>query len=220
MRALGLVFLFLMSAMSGNAQFNSKIGYSGAYMDFSSVNDLLTGFDDANEWLDSKFGGIHFIHGLEVGGRYKVHKSSIELGLVTSKGNALAVGIPPSMQTKEEYKWRASVFEYHLNLVHQFSFMGMGAGISSQNLTMKQLNTVSDEYVEITNQSKMAFSVFLNLEAASSTVSAAIRPYYKRTLGDYNVSDMAAALGTSPDLSTTLSPSSFGISILFFNGPQ
>lgn len=208
-------FCLLLKVMAFG-QFNSKIGYTGSYASIGSVNSLFERFDDANQGLDKKLSGINMVHGLEIGGRYSVNDFSFELGLTVANGNARAAGTVDGMQ--EEFRWKASLYDYHLNLVQQFGLVGMGVGLVNQRVTMKQFSRVADEFIEVSKESNLGLNLFLNFEVPSSKVSLAVRPYYRMSFDSFDFGAVADKLQV-PDTDDR-GLRMIGVSIIFFNGPQ
>lgn len=210
-----ILLLFISSHIYG--QFNSKIGYTGAYVQLGGVNTLFTSFDEANPWLDKQLNGISVVHGLELGGRYSFDSFSAEFGLALTNGKARAAGQLAGVS--EQFRWKSSMYDYHFNLVQQFGFTGVGVGIVNQRITMKQYSGAAAEFVEISKESNIALNLFLNFEVPSSKVSLAVRPYYKRSLSSYSYAEVASALNVDNN-SAVQNMGMIGLSVLFFNGPQ
>jgi len=209
--------LLIFVSLSLYGQFNSKIGYTGAYVQLGGVNTLFNDFDGDNLWLDKQLNGINVVHGLELGGRYSFDNFSTEFGLAITNGKARAAGVQAGVS--EEFRWKSSLFDYHFNIVQQFGFTGIGVGIANQRITMKEYSSAAGEFIDISKESNIAINLFLNFEVPSSKVSLAVRPYYKRSLGTYSYTDVSAALGVA-DNDTAQNLGMIGLSVLFFNGPQ
>ncbi len=214
-----IIALTIATTMSG--QFNSKVGYSGAYVGFDQLNSLFDSYDEQNKaWLENNLSGIHTIHGLEIGGRYRVSGLGFEIGLVSGSGKASAIGVSPDTGTKKEIEWKASLFDIHFNITQYFGNIGLGLGVVRQKLKLRELNSITDDFVDVTDQKNWNGKVFLQMEVPSKNVSFVLRPYYQFSLDPYDIQDVATALEVSATDGTSQDVQMIGLSILFFNGPQ
>ena len=118
----------------------------------------------------------------------------------------------------EEFRWKLSHFDYHINVVQHFGDWGIGAGIANQRLRLREFNPISSQFADITNQRQLAARIFIQVEVPSRTVSFCLRPFYQFGLDDYDISPVADVLEVNGEATQNLKV--IGISMLFFNGPQ
>ena len=212
------IFLVILVACSSEVygQFNSKIGYSAWLHSMNNVDALYNSFSDDRPWLADRITGFNFTNSLELGVKYRVDRLTFELGIISGQGESKGVGINAGMN--EEFRWKVSHFDYHLNVIQHFAGWGIGAGLANQRLRLREFNDISSKFVDITNQRQLAARIFVQVEVPSRTVSFCLRPFYQFGLDDYDISPVANTLGVNGENSQNLRI--IGLSMLFFNGPQ
>lgn len=209
-----LLVICTVFATSVTAQFNSKVGYSAMYLNMDKVSSIFESYSVENEdLLASDLSPVSFAHGLELGVRYRISNLTFELGIISGQGETTAV-----LQTGAEEKWKVSNFDYHFNVVQHINNWSFGAGVARQQLRLRQFNSTTSQFVDMTHEQNWNGRVFFQVEVPSRLVSFAFRPYYQFSFDSYDTTAVSDALGV--DAAGDQSLKIFGLSILFFNGPQ
>lgn len=214
------VFLFLSTigfASHTDAQFNSKVGYTGSYYTFGTINEIFDEYNAASTF-DKELESLHILHGLQLGLRYRVSNFSMELGVTTGTATSEAVGIENGM--RQDVRWKASAFDYHLGLTQHIDNIGIGATLTRTRISIKKYNTVSTEFADVTRSHNMGLNVFFQWEVPGAYTSFAIRPFYQFMFDSYDQAPVRDALAPTYGGDTNDSVRIFGLSILFFNGSQ
>jgi len=209
------MFLFLaIFTTTVSAQFNSKVGYSAMYLNMDKVEDIFQAYSAANqENLAEELSAFTFTHGLELGARYRVGNLSFEFGLISGQGETKATA-----NDGTELRYKASMFDYHFNLVQHIKNFGFGAGVTNQKVRLRKYNAITSKFDNITEEKQWGARVFVQIEVPSRIVSFAIRPYYQFSFDSYATdalaNDLSVAQVGNQDLHI------YGLSVLFFNGRQ
>ncbi len=205
-----IVFFLTLSLSIAHSQINIKVGYTGGWSSLSTTNDLFSQYNDAHPDIEDGFGRIHFLHGLELGARYKIGVWGFDGGVSYISGRTAATG-------DIESKWTVDVTNYHLGIENYFGMFGYGANIGYQRLRYKKYE--SGNKSTIANPYQWVSKVYLIFEGEGESTSISIRPYISIPWAQYDISAVGKTLLDS-DASFSENSMIFGISILFVNGPK
>lgn len=221
-----LILLIFLSIQSVNSQINVKIGYTTAFVNAEVNNSILSDFNNVkrNELSDSlsiPFKGLKFMHGLELGLRFRVSESSaFELSWQNLSRSREAVGeINDVSLFKKELFY--SFNQLYVAYQSDFNGYGMGVGLGYNKVKTKDRIAGSDFKETVINESQLFAKINLSLYFKSSTfVSFSIQPYYQFSLADINLNPLRTELGLSESSNADESFNMFGISFVFYNGRQ
>ncbi|MEE9438742.1 MAG: hypothetical protein V3V14_07050 [Saprospiraceae bacterium] len=213
-----LVSLFIFIGTAVFAQINIKVGYTGGYATFESTNMILNQYNTDNTAISQKFSELHFLHGLELGGRYKFGSIGIDAGITLMRNDTKATGIINPDGGKGDQEIGLSVINYHLGLESHFGFFGIGTNIGYQNLKYKK-ELFGDEG-KIYSEYQLGSKFYLILELPGESSAISLRPYISTVWDAYNITQVANNINDNTVNSINESPFIYGLSILFYNGRQ
>jgi hypothetical protein len=221
-----LILLTFLTIQSVNSQINVKIGYGTAFVNAKVNNSILSEFNDVkrNELSDSlsiPFKGLNFMHGLDLGLRFKVSESSaFELSWQNLSRSREAVGeINDVSLFKQELFY--SFNQLYVSYQSDFNGYGMGVGLGYNKVKAKDRIAGSDFKETVINESQLFAKINLSIYfKSSSSVSFAIQPYYQFSLADINLNPLRTELGLSESGTADEPFNMFGISFVFYNGRQ
>ena len=210
------VSLFLAIGLSPICgQFNVKIGYNPIFGAFNGVNAVQESYVPGVGEIQNGFADLSFMHGIQLGLRYKVGKFATEIGWESLSSNREALSLN---RTTEAFAVRAydhDIRTWSLVLDQYLNPVGFGAAINRTNYSIGR--EVGNNSIPIIDESQWGLRLQLNLVIQeSSQVSFLIRPYYQFYLDDYNIEPLAADLNNTAASAESLSY--FGLSLVFYNG--
>lgn len=229
-----LILSLLLSSNAILAQFNVKIGYGLAYTFAGEHNDIVQTFNANSEAVIgfeqvSPLPDLKSLYGISLGARYKLgNNNAFELTWESISRKRSNVGINPDESVSENeffYSFNQFLFGYQ----SQFGKLGFGTSVGINRVRIRKdiagidkkrnivpneiLNTKANQYVARVNLS-------YNIQSNRS-VTLSIQPYYQIPLSDINIYPLAEELKVeSEPAATTESFSTFGITLLFYNGRQ
>ena len=216
-----VLFLIVIGAFNlSHSQINVKIGYVPAYGSFSDINSLLDQYnlENANN-IEAPFNSLKFIHGIDVGFRYKVGSVGFEFDWINMNRERDALLFFPNSDSFDTRLYKFTLNSFSFNINSYFNKVGFGAGIYSQKLNINR--EIASNKLALVSENSYALDLHLNFRVQSSNiVSFVIKPYYRLPLGSYNLEpfandllDQAYALGDGK-------MAFLGMSIIFYNGKQ
>ena len=221
-KILKFCFLFiLMSIFYVNlvGQANLKIGYNPAIGNFSTINSILNQYQPANSELQKSFGSLHFVHGIQLGVRYRLGASALELGWDNLSRDRNALTYNPNSESFSERSYGFSINSFSLGFDSYFGNIGFGSALLQSKLNINRQINSND--LNLVSESQWALRLQLNwIIQKSSHVSVAIKPYYQFTLAPYDLELFAADLDVSSPLGFSENTGFFGLSFVFYNGKQ
>jgi|GEM_PF-2909347 len=216
--------ILLLSCTSAYAQFNIKVGYNGAYVNSAKANQIIDAFNDTRSTESGKIRLSKFLHGLELGARYKVTENlRFDIGLSALNASNETEGVILSPTETISSEWRTTLTNYFVGIESQYGFFGLGANIGLQKLRYRNNTSLSSEKRNIVDQTELNSRFYLNLESTSSNMSFALRPYVSIAWKPYNVGALELDLNPLQSAPTEVFEEDllvYGLTILFFNGPQ
>ncbi len=202
-----------------HAQVNIKIGYNAQYSPFTATNRLFDTYNTATKDLTAKYKKFHFMHGLDLGLRYMltgtlgVEASFTNLYTSDNKSARSINGVI----AKDE--WRISHRFLSLGIENYFGWIGYGVhlGQSKWKYLKDFPGSSSKQLVHDTNLYGVKFNLII--QAKSNKNAFALKPYYYYPLSNRNIASVDEALNNTANL-TVENFQGFGLSIVFYNGPQ
>lgn len=216
-----IVFIFLLLLMTeGRAQFNVKVGYNAQYTEYKETNKLFSHFNKNTADLNQPFEAFHFMHGLELGARVMIsNRTAIDGGFTSlfTTDNASARNIAGTITNDE---WRISQRVLSLGIENYYRIFGFGVQLGNVKTNYLRDYPGAKKKLSVYSESYYNIRFCLILQAKTGRNAFALKPYYNYPLSNINISAVDRALngGTSDKLDEKLS--SYGISIVFYNGPQ
>ncbi len=216
----GAALLIVLTVTTASSQFNIKIGYNAQYTGFQKTNQLFDQYNKNTADISQLYEKFHFMHGLELGGRYMLtRKTGIEAGFTslftTDNGSARNIG---GTITNDE--WRISQRVWYLGLENYYKIFGIGLQFGSIKTNYlrdfpgakSKLSVYSDSYYNI------RFSLIF--QAKTGRNAFALKPYYNYPLSSINISAVDKSLNGGGNTVIPESLSSYGVAIVFYNGRQ
>ena len=214
-KALCTVLLMIMASSIVHAQFNVKIGYNPILGGFNGVNALQDAYISNDGDVQSGFNDLSFMHGIQLGGRYRIGKLGVELGWESLSSNREALSLNPNNEvfTVREYDHDLTTWIFALD--QYLRPVGFGAALTRTNYSVGR--EIGNNSIPILAESQWGLRLQLNLVIQeSSRVSFLIRPYYQFYLNDFNIEPLAEDLNNTA--ASTESLNYFGLSLVFYNG--
>ncbi len=213
-----LLSLLFGLTLSIEGQINLKIGYNVAVPDFLESDQLLASFAPENTELVDGFGRLRFLHGIQLGMRYQLGSTAFELGWENMNRNRTSLFYNATTDSFTERTYKNSLAAYSIGMDNYFGNYGIGSVLKSQSFNMQR--EIGSNSLQVVNDRKWNLRLhFIWIVQKSGSVSLALQPYYQFSLGAYDLQPLADELNVS-NLSTSMKPSIFGISLVFYNGKQ
>ncbi|MFT4667670.1 MAG: hypothetical protein ACI8YQ_003983 [Polaribacter sp.] len=217
LRFLSISFL-LLSSISANAQMHFKVGYTPAYLEPEENNKLLQSYNERNPWLRETFDDLNWIHGLDVGLRYRIGFVALEASWRASFANKNAEGRLPTTNAAFQKKLIYRFNTYTFGLENYIGPVGLGVSLGYNRMTMKERTT--DDRIDILKTDQWIGTIYLGLYTNhDGTISFALRPFVQIPIDQFDISKLADNLG-EPDSGELLEKNymTFGLSLVIFNG--
>lgn len=214
-KALLTVVLMIMASSIVHAQFNVKIGYNPIFGAFNGVNAIQDAYISNNGEIQNGFNDLSFMHGIQLGVRYRIGTFGVELGWESLSSNREALSFNSNNEVFTVREYDHDLKTWILALDQYFRPVGFGAALTRTNYSVGR--EIGNNRIPILDESQWGLRLQLNLVIQeSSRVSFLIRPYYQFYLNDFNIEPLAADLNNTA--ATTESLSYFGLSLVFYNG--
>lgn len=214
--AIGLTFKM-------NAQANIKVGYVFGYSNLEQTTSIFDRFNANNPQAEKPLSPVKAFNGIELGLRYKLQNFGFELTVSSISGSTEALNVFQSNGTLGKDEWSTSLLNFSLGIENYFGAFGYGATIGTQKLKYKTNFETGDDKKTVYNESVLNSKFYLIFEWPSNLISFSIRPYVSTTWSPYNIQNVEWTI----DPQSTIPKNEFdqdlivyGISLLFYNGPQ
>lgn len=228
-RFASLIFACLILCFEGTSQLNIKIGYSVAYAPAKTNNDLVRMYDDSQfqqygEDNYNQMGNLGAMNGVNIGFRYALNTSSVELSWEslrkTKKSTAFVAGQPQTQPTAVPYEILYASNNMMFTFENEIGFIGLGSSIGYNVFSIKAPASNGDEKKKIVKDNQFFARFHLALSfTGNSTVSCSLKPFIQVPLSKINFKALADNLEVSGDSYDESLPL-FGLSLIFYNGPQ
>jgi len=204
-------------------QTNIKVGYNLGYTNLAQTESIFDRFNDVNPQAEKKLSPAKFYHGIELGLRYRFDNFGIDVGLSSTSGTSEAINVFQEDGSLGNDEWKMSILNYSIGLENYFGTFGLGANIGSQKLKYRTSFTNSDGKKTIFEESVLSSKFYFIIEVPSRSVAFSLRPYISTTWKPYNISQVELLFepqSSRPENEFDQDMVVFGLSFLFFNGPQ
>ncbi len=204
---------------AAQGQFNIVIGYKPGITDFGVNNALLENYRPQEGTLEKPFAPLRFIHGIELGMRFKTSNWGFETGWENMSRDRDALTFMSSSESflAREYQYSLSSFRFGVdNYFGQFS---VGSSLLSRKLSVKR--RIGDNDLNVIGDRKWGLQFHMQwIVQRGDVVSLAIKPYYQTGLDAVDLEPLAHDLGVVLSGESPYSDlmSVWGISFVFYNG--
>jgi len=217
-----LILLIVGLSYSLFGQFNIAVGYTMSYTPADQVNELVFEFNES--FRDGKYFGdempdLHFLHGLNIGARWKYERLSFELGWELMNRTREAIG-----ENNADQLFQKTVFyninSYTAGLESNFQNFGFGLAIGLRNFQIKEEIAATDKkrtFLE-DRQYFLKPSVSVNI-LGGDKLSFTIRPYLNIPFNAINLNRLSDEFDLDPS-NKEESLWMGGVSFIFYNGKQ
>jgi len=199
-------------------QINLKIGYNTAMPNFEESDAILSSYMPENTELVQGFGRLKFIHGIQLGLRYQIGTTAFELGWENMNRSRTSLFYNSSTDSFTERSYKYGLAAYSFGMDNYFGDFGIGSVLKSQAIGIER--EIGNNSLQVVNERNWNLRLHLIwVLQKSKSVSLVLQPFYQFSLGAYDLEPLAIELDVS-DLETSMKPSVFGISLIFYNGKQ
>lgn len=215
-----LVQFLILSPGLLHAQLNLKIGYDGVYAPAPALNRSITAYNkSAVDVLNESIPEFHYLHGLNMGLRYKYGLLSTEIAWESLGNRITAVEVDGSNATEKTVYFRLN----HLAINQEISFGLIGLGTSAEwgfyHLETDLSGTSQKKSLSKSQPFSSKFFLSFNIKG-SDILSFSIKPYYRIYWTDALSTANLNTLWQNELSGELLSLHHFGIHFCFYNGPQ
>lgn len=206
--------IFLYGPSSLCSQLNLSTGYFGAFETPSAINEILHEHNATRPDYSDSFSSIHYLHGIQIGLRYKAGKMAIEGRWLYGQKRRIA--------SSADFR-------------NKVNFILSGPGIELQQYIGPVVLSSSLEYINLITKPEFEEPDFAERSAVGAWNSRfslgiyhagekgfswALKPYFSVSWGNYALDTFAEALGLENTGSRSLSFEHFGLNVLLYNGPS
>lgn len=214
-------------ATAAIGQLNFKVGYSFGYTQMTDANILHRAYNDSKDYpgkpgIVEIMKDLHWMHGIEVGVRQKWESVGVEISYQNLGRDRSALGLELD-ETAFEKTLFYSTRTYSLALENYFGPVGYGASIGRTKMKVStDIDGINNTKRPLVSDGNLSSQFYLLLAAqGTKTVSLTIKPYVSINWGGFNLSKLEPELNVETTLDLTdVQPTFFGVSVLFYNGPQ
>lgn len=200
------------------SQLNVKIGYNASFPSFAQTNQLLEAYSVPDQEITDPFKTLSFMHGIQLGARYRMGNVGILAGWERVARNRSALSFKSQGEVFTTRTYDFSLSGFHFGFENYFGRFGYSTSLHAMNYNIsRQVSSNNLQLVSDTNWNLRMSLIWILQE--SDLVSVSIQPYYQFNLSDYNIAPFASDIGSS-STSSGESIKTFGISFVFYNGRQ
>ena len=150
----------------GITQLNLKIGYNPTIGSFSTINNLLQNYQPATGELQREFGSLRFLHGIQLGVRYKMGLMSFEMGWDHLNKEQSALIFRSDNESFSERNYSFSINALYAGFNSYLGKFGYGASIMNTNYVINR--AINDNDLNLINDRKWGIRLNLNWVAQQS----------------------------------------------------
>lgn len=201
-------------------QFNVKVGYNAQYSLFKETNTLFKNYNNQTPNLSKPYGQFHFMHGLELGGRFMMtNRVGLDAGFTSlfTTDNASARNFSGSIVNDE---WRISQRVISLGLENYYNVFGFGIQLSHVNTNYLRDFPGAKSKLSVYSEGYYNARFCLIIQAKTRKNAFALKPYYNYPLSTIDLSAVDTSLNGSSGPPIPERLSSYGVSVVFYNGRQ
>jgi len=221
MKKYSAILIFIVCFVSSNyAQFNIKIGYDGAYAPAMITNESIQEYNQTySNILNEAVPEFHWLHGLNMGVRYKRNYLSSELSWESLANTISSIEINGNNATEKKLYYRLNNLAYNQELIFGIIGIGVSAEYGFYRISSDLSGTSEKRILAETNPFSSKLFLSINLKG-SDILSFSIKPYYRiQWNNELDMNDVNDYFDIDANNSLE-NMSHFGIHISFYNGPQ
>ena len=218
-KSIALVLMIILVSTSIYSQVNVKIGYNIGFPQLPVNDDILAQYSPADSEVIDPFSATSFMHGIQLGLRYRVGNIAAEVGWESISRDRTALTYRAANDSFTDRQYNYSLSGLSVGVDNYFGRFGLGSVLLYNKLSIDR--TIGNNNLGIVNDRKLALRLqFIWQVQESEMVALQIKPYYQFNLKGYNLSNLANDLDVSGSIDANESPKIFGISLIFYNGKQ
>lgn len=215
-----LVTVLIFSPVILRAQVNLKIGYDGVFAPAPAVNNSITAYNhSAASILNESIPEFHWLHGLNMGLRYKYRFASTEIAWESLGNRITAVEVDGTNASEKTVYFRLNHLAINQELI--FGYIGIGASAEWGFYDIETDLSGTSQKKTLSDSQPFSSKIFLSFNfGGSDLLGFSIKPYYRmywtKGLSTTNLNGLWQN-GLDGEL---ISLHHFGIHFCFYNGPQ
>lgn len=213
-----LTVIFGFFSLSISAQVNVKAGYSFSLVSDDNIDQLIREVNQAGDY-DRDYKNLRWVHGFDVGVRFKSGAHALELGYLGGYRHLIAHINNPAggndLKDKLIFDTQAACMGYQLSDEH----FGIGAELQYQWYITKAKLTLPDRSFKDVQEMWATKLYLMVILEGSGSVTAVIEPYVILPTKGYNAQPIQEYMETTINSSQN-KWTRFGLSFLFYNGFQ
>jgi hypothetical protein len=219
-----LLFLFIilgsLSKLIG--QFNIKVGYNTQFPALKTTNALFTQFN-SNGNVTTPYKKFRFMHGLDIGTRYFISKGlAAELGYTYNFTSDNKSTITSGTTLKND-EWRLGNRNISLGLDSYFGWLGLGGHLMYSQWTYSKDVEGQSSKQKVLGTNDYLLKINAIIYSESNKTAIALKPFYTFPLSSKGKDIQSVNKTLNPTSTSTPQLENFqhfGLSIVFYNGPQ
>lgn len=224
MRSILIFFFFIVSYSSVQAQFNFKAGFIYGIFNNAFENDIYKRYDAANTWQDDPFEKIYSTPGMLLGICQKTNLVNIGANMSAKFQRLQSKGTPTGSTSEVTRDFFYKLSSYSLEADFPIGNFSFGASIDGNNYKINTRSSNDNERRTIMRDFALGSHFHIGWKLpGGDNISYSIRPFFQTTWTPVNFFALEQELflyteGIESDFDSRFSQ--FGITFIFFNGPQ
>lgn len=218
-----ILIIFLFCSFGTMAQINLKVGYDLSYFNPSSLDKIISDYNQDVGFFEEEMKSLSLVSGLTIGLRYKMGRSALEFSFQTGNKNHEAAGVDPFSSDVFRNRLFYGVRSYSLGYQTLFGDFGYGFTFGTRKVSIRtDVPNDDDLRIGIVEESNYSSRFYLMYRLPSQgRLSFTLVPYVEMPWGKTDITALADNLGVAQeDGKYTDGFRSFGISLVFYNGPR
>lgn len=222
-----LITLFCFLCKSLEAQYNFKVGIGSKYVLAPTHNLLVGQYNEDNKdlgiFLEQPLDDLNFVNGVHLGIRRKTDLISYEISWEYLSSKSYTYGEDTSGNLFEQTLYYTIIDTYFGIEYESSDLFSYGLTLGPRNMRIRRDIGNSDSKINMTKNgnpqwtSKLYGQVTLG---GRGTIGFALRPYFEFAWNKLNLSNIRDDFNINYSGNTSDSFHSFGVTLLFYNGPQ
>ncbi len=202
--------------LSVSGQINVKVGYVPAFGSFEAVSSILRDFNDSNSnIIEAPFNELNFMHGINVGLRYKVGALGFEFDWTSLNRDRDVLLYFDQSNSFSNMLYKFGINSFSFGIDAYIGRFGAGASLHSQKLNINR--EIGSNNLKLVSETNLALDFHLNITLQrSNVVSVIVKPFYRFSLKDYNLNAFSQDLIDLDAFSSDIT--FYGLSLVFYNG--
>ena len=213
------MLLSLVSLVTLEGQANIKIGYNLGLPELPINDEILSSYNPPDSEVIESFGSIGFMHGIQLGVRYRWGNLAAEFGWESISRDRTALSYRSSTDSFSDRQYNYALSGLSIGLDNYIGKFGIGSTLLYQKLKIDR--SIGNNNLGIINERQLGLRMqFIWQIQEGEFVSLMIKPYYQFSIGKYNLDPLARDVDVNSGSEFMENPKIFGISLIFYNGRQ